>query len=825
MKKLYFFIFFSILFFNSHLKAEDQSALVTWPLTSEKQQEASISGQLDNANLNLKGLVVNGYGGIDASIVITLEEGTNIPWHTAEDAGKYIEFSITPKNGSTFHANEISFNICGKGGGDMRANLYYSKDETFSQRTQIEYKVNENLNRDLYTLESTPINETIEGNEKIYFRIYPYYKSAASGKYICLKNITIEGTTTGGTVDLPMVSTIAGINSISTESAIVGGSVDNDGGGAVTERGIVWATQPQPTKEQNKIIDGEGVGLFNATLTGLTAGTKYYARAYATNKAGTSYANDVTFTTLQALVSPTVQFISTSSVSNTSLTVNGRVTEWGGTEVTERGVVWSLNDNPTIDDNKIVSGSGLGSFNAGISDLLPETKYNFRVYAFNSTGISYSNNVEVITKATDPDVIKAIAQNGTGDYVTVQEAFDAVPLNYTGKWIIHIKPGTYNERPTLSKGKVNVYLVGKDALTTVITHNTYAGMAKPGGGTWGTSGSQTMAIEADDFIAVNITIQNTYVNSKENAAINANTQAVALKTQGDRQSFYNCRITGYQDTYLGNSIGRAYFKNCYIEGNVDFIFGRQTVIFDHCTTYVNRNGSVLTAPSTEKTTLYGMVFLDCELTAPSTSYIDFDGNTFQSFYYGRPWQQQPKSAFLRCSVPATLHEKGWTTMNGGLNPIFVEYGCTGEGATSDRLTSRGNEGMVLTELESESYTIENIFRKDTDPSFAADWIPRAVPDDILSINSMTEENKEGKSYCFPSPFDDTFNINYSLGAESPITINLYDINGSLVANILNTRQSEGNHTVTVNGTHLRSGIYFCTILSENKKETSKIIKK
>jgi len=390
--------------------------------------------------------------------------------------------------------------------------------------------------------------------------------------------------------------------------------------------------------------------------------------------------------------------------------------------------------------------------------------------------------------------------------------------------MIKIKPGTYNERPSLAANKVNVYLIGEDAETTIITHNTYAGMEKPGGGTWGTSGCQTMEILANDFTAANITIENTFVNSRANIAINSATQAVALKTQGDRQAFYNCRITGYQDTYLGNSIGRAYFKDCYIEGNVDFIFGRQTVVFDQCTTYVNRDGSVLTAPSTEKTTKFGMVFLDCDLTAPDAGYVDFNGDAFKSFYYGRPWQQQPRSAFIRCNAPSTLHEKGWTTMNGGLNPVFVEYGCTGDGCTSERLSKRGNEGKVITAEEAADYTVANIFKKDTDPSFAADWMPEANPDFSTSIENESAI-RQSETYAYPNPFTDVVTINYSLKNDSQVIINLYDINGRLINQIENKTISSGNHSVEFNGSTLTSGVYFYTIQNNSGIQTQKIIKK
>lgn len=821
MKRLLFIL---SIFMLCVWQSEAQStASVVWPLVSGSQTEASLSGQLDDPQFTLSGLVVKDYGGVDACIRLTTATGA---WETTENPNLFIQFSITAKTGAIFDATNLLFLVGGAGGGNVRANFYYSKDPFFSDRKQIEFKVGGDLLRDQLEEVTISINEQVTDGDRLYFRIYPYYKSVTTGKYICLKGVTIGGVVTGGVIDLAEVSTVPAVSYISTTSALAGGTIIKDGGAKVSARGMAWSTSPNPTVDNFKSIEGDGSGTFESTLIGLLADTKYYARAYATNTTGTSYGNEISFTTLPYLVISTVQTTGSSSIRNISAIVSGNISAWGGTDVVERGVVWSVSNNPTITDNKIASGSGLGSFQAYIDGLIPETTYHARAYAINSTGIAYGSELIIKTKVTDPNVIKTISQDGTGDYSTVQEAFDAVPLNYTGKWVMQIKPGIYNERPSLAKGKVNVYLIGEDAATTVITHNTSAGTEKPEGGILGTSNCQTVEILADDFMAVNITVENTFVNTKVNATINSNTQAVALKTQGDRQSFYGCRITGYQDTYLGNSIGRAYFKDCYIEGNVDFIFGRQTVIFDQCVTYVNRDESVLTAPSTEKTTKFGMVFLDCDLTAPTTDYVDFDGKTFKTFYFGRPWQQQPKSAFIRCNTPATLNEKGWTTMNGGLSPIFVEYACTGEGATDYRTSKRANEGVVLSNTEADVYMVSNIFKKETDPTFSVDWMPEPALDiDDVITSIVPNIADELSSYSFPNPFVDMCTIYYTLANDANVEINLYDIHGKLLNKLAQNIESAGLHSIDFNGSHLASGVYFYSIQTDKGIETQKIIKR
>ncbi|RZM17617.1 MAG: T9SS type A sorting domain-containing protein, partial [Pedobacter sp.] len=555
-----------------------------------------------------------------------------------------------------------------------------------------------------------------------------------------------------------------------------------------TASGVVWSTNQNPTIDDSKTNENATTGSFVSSLSGLTPGSTYYARAYATNSAGTSYGSQVNFTTLAAIVAPTVTTTGQSQITNKSFVISGNVSDWGGSQVIERGIVWSkTNSTPTLeDDNKVSTGTGLGAFSSYVYGVDAATLYYARTFATNAAGTSYGSTATVTTKATDPDVIKTISKNGraSGDYSSVQEAFDAVPDNYTGRWILHIKPGTYTERPTLAATKSNVYLIGDDAATTIITNNISAGTINPETNqAFGTSLSQTMAVFGNDFTASKITIANTFVNSNVNTANNASTQAVALKTQGDRQAFYDCRILGYQDTYLGNSIGRAYFKNSYLEGNVDFIFGRQTVVFDQCTTYINRNNSVVTAPSTEASTKFGFVFLDCNLTVPTAGTLDFNGTAISNFHFGRAWQNAPKAAFIRTVTPAMLNPIGWTTpINGPLPVTFVEYGNTGDGATPERLVQRGNGGTVLTQTQSLVYTVENVFKKETDPSFVFDWMPLSSVSFDFGTLAVGNANNS-KLSVYPNPFADQVTIAYDLKAGSDVNVTIYDATGRTVKNI------------------------------------------
>ncbi|MBP5646043.1 MAG: hypothetical protein J6X21_01410, partial [Bacteroidaceae bacterium] len=206
-------------------------------------------------------------------------------------------------------------------------------------------------------------------------------------------------TFTTGTV-LPSLSTTA-VSSITSSSAVSGGNISSDGGAVVTERGIVWSTEKNPTVGlSTRTINGIGAGEFTSKMTGLEYATVYYVRAYASNSVGTAYGEELTFTTLA--VASTVITFDASDVTSSSAVLGGNVTDWGGAEVTERGIVWSTSDNPTIDDNKKSSGSGTGEYSITLTGLSFATTYYVRAYAINSAGISYGSQITFTTGTVLP---------------------------------------------------------------------------------------------------------------------------------------------------------------------------------------------------------------------------------------------------------------------------------------------------------------------------------------------------------------------------------------------------------------------------------------
>jgi uncharacterized protein (TIGR02145 family) len=196
---------------------------------------------------------------------------------------------------------------------------------------------------------------------------------------------------------VPTISTTAATG-ITRKSATSGGNITSNGGSTVTVSGVCWGTSHNPSISGSYTTDGNASGAYSSSITGLTPGTLYYVRAYATNGVGTSYGNEVSFTT-NPITNPTVTTTALSSVASTTATSGGNVTDDGGSSVTVRGVCWATTLNPTTGDNTTTDGTGTGSFTSNLTGLIPETTYYIRAYATNGHGTAYGS---VLSFTTDP---------------------------------------------------------------------------------------------------------------------------------------------------------------------------------------------------------------------------------------------------------------------------------------------------------------------------------------------------------------------------------------------------------------------------------------
>ncbi|MEZ0541165.1 pectinesterase family protein [Fibrella arboris] len=264
-----------------------------------------------------------------------------------------------------------------------------------------------------------------------------------------------------------------------------------------------------------------------------------------------------------------------------------------------------------------------------------------------------------------------VARDGSGDYTTVQAALSAVPVNNSQRILILIKKGTYKEKLKLDSTQHLVTLIGEDKATTILTYDDFSGKSMPDGTKLRTSTSGSFYIFGNDFRAENLTFENTAGRVG---------QAVAAFVTADRAVFINCRFLGNQDTlYTGmpGQYGRQYYKDCYIEGTVDFIFGSATAVFDRCTIF-SKQGSYITAASTPEGKPFGYVFLNCTLTSDMPT---------ASTYLGRPWRDFAKTAFINCRMGSHIRPEGWHNWdkpNAEKTTLYAEYQSSGPGAAADQ---------------------------------------------------------------------------------------------------------------------------------------------
>lgn len=256
-----------------------------------------------------------------------------------------------------------------------------------------------------------------------------------------------------------------------------------------------------------------------------------------------------------------------------------------------------------------------------------------------------------------------VAPDGSGDFFTIQDAVDAVPVQRKNPTTIMVRPGVYKEKVIIPANKTNLRLIGYDG--AVITNDDSARTLNRFGEELGTSGSATFYVYAPDFYAENITFENTTPADGG--------QAVAAFVGADRAVFNNCRFLGNQDTLYTWYPGRQYYKDCYIEGTVDFIFGCSTAVFDGCDIHAKRSGGYLTAPSTAKGAP-GYLFVNCDLTADPG---------VENVWLSRPWRDYGEAVFANCRMGGHINPAGWHNWNKPereKTARYAEYGNTGAGA-------------------------------------------------------------------------------------------------------------------------------------------------
>ena len=307
-----------------------------------------------------------------------------------------------------------------------------------------------------------------------------------------------------------------------------------------------------------------------------------------------------------------------------------------------------------------------------------------------------------------------VAKDNSGDFNSIQQAVDSIPAGTPET--IYIKKGIYKERVEVRKN--NISFVGESTDDTIITESYYARMIMPDGSKRGTFRSYTFFVYADNFTASNLTFENAAGFGDEFG------QAIAVYAEGDNITFRNCKILGHQDTlftgplpmkekqpggFTGPTIDgirrvvHQLYEDCYIAGEIDFIFGSATAYFKNCTLFaLNRNQEInafYTAPSTYEGQAFGYVFESCTFTGNCPP---------KSVALSRPWRIHAKTVLLNCSYSDQIIDEGFTDWNkpeSHETVYYAEYNGHGEGFKPEKSAAYVHQ---LNESEAALYTLENV---------------------------------------------------------------------------------------------------------------------
>lgn len=304
---------------------------------------------------------------------------------------------------------------------------------------------------------------------------------------------------------------------------------------------------------------------------------------------------------------------------------------------------------------------------------------------------TYASNLD--TRYLLLDTI-TVAQDGSGNYKTIQEAVMAI-RDYSDVQVnIYVKKGIYKEKLIIPPQKIRIKLIGEDKENTIITYDDYSGK-----GAISTYTSHSVLVQGNGFVAENLTFEN---------SAGPVGQAVALHVEADRVVIKNCKILGNQDTLFPSAdTSRQYYVDCYIEGTTDFIFGAATVVFERCHIHSKKN-SYITAASTTQNQKFGFVFFNCKLTADTA---------FKKVYLGRPWRPYAKTVFINTEMGDHILPQGWSVWNKNENhktTYYAEYGSYGPGFVKEQRVDWSHQ---LTKKEVKQYTLKNIF------AGSSNWLP------------------------------------------------------------------------------------------------------
>ncbi|ALI98451.1 pectinesterase family protein [Rufibacter tibetensis] len=420
----------------------------------------------------------------------------------------------------------------------------------------------------------------------------------------------------------------------------------------------------------------------NGSIAALASGTTYYYHIFTVDKAF-NYSPAATISgAVQAHQTPVVSLAGTLgsftqevgkpsaaktfTVKGTDLGASVEITAPAGFEISADETTWqtSLSLAPA---NNSLDATRFVRLNAPVAGSYSGNLLASSTGAANATLAIDGTTTAAAIVYTPANADAVVALDGTGNFTSIQAAINAAPTGRTTPYVIYIKNGKYVEKVNIPSNKPFLQFIGESAANTIISWDSYAGKVE-NGVTLGTNTSATLTVNANDFFMMSITVENA------SGYVGDGPQALALYVVGDRNAFKGCRFISGQDTVWHNGDGkRQYFKDCYIDGNTDFVFGSSIAVFDNCIIYGRdridgNSGGYVTAANTPAGQPYGEVFRDCRI--PNNRGVT-------NYSLGRPWQndlgKESKTVFLNTVMGTSVIPAGWSVWNATTNTSLITY--------------------------------------------------------------------------------------------------------------------------------------------------------
>jgi surface protein len=618
----------------------------------------------------------------------------------------------------------------------------------------------------------------------------------AAGNVIRPQNITGE--------EGPTVTTSV-VTSIGTMTATTGGNVTNAGSATVTNRGVCYSNMQNPTTSDQCVASGSGIGNFSVNLNNLSSGSLYYVRAYATNSVGTSYGNQVSFTTLDVPnVPPTVSTDIITSIGTTTATAGGVVTDSGSSEVTARGVCFATTSNPMTTDQCISSGNGTGSFTVNLTGLSSGTLYYLRAYAVNSVGTSYGNEVNFTTQSSQsvaPTVTTETVSNiGTNAATSGGTVTDAGSTEVSARGVCYAttqNPTTSNSCFPSGSG-TGVFTSNLTGLNSGTLYYIRAYATNLAGTSYGNQLSFTTSTELVTPTVVTSVITDIGLTTALAGGNVTNSGSSAILMRGV------CYSTIQNPTTANNCVT--------VGGNV----GSYTTPISGLSTF---------------TTYYLRAFAT---NSAGTSY----GNQV-SFATQNPFVNKPPTINQISNV--TIQHTIPTPLSIPISGISAGFGETGQNIS---ITASSSDSLLIPILQVDYTTPQPIgilrikndrnrvgsatirIKVKDDAGTANGGIDTLVVNFVVNVLLDTDLGKDETNPLgfhlaqnFPNPFNPTTQISFTLPSSATVRLEVFNSLGQPVSVIAEGQLPAGAHTYAFDGAALSSGVYLYRLTTPDFVQT------